>query len=116
MDKTIEESFSLGSLPDNSWVLEFKKSGEYEYFHWSGFSGVHSLEKGKYGYEEGILRLQSTEKNKGYQRRKIPRKLFYTKMSKKEFEDFDGKFFAYKEKKIGLKKVFVILSKKKINL
>ena len=44
----IKAEFLVNSLPDNAWFLKLHKDNSYKYIVWSGFSGSHTLDSGRY--------------------------------------------------------------------
>ena len=114
-NQTIKQSFILRVLPDNGWVLEFEKNGEYEYYHWNGWSSGTTIEKGNYKFNKGLISLNCKKCNETNED-KIPRQIHYTMMSEKEFENLDADFFASKEKRKLFGKKYIVLSEKEIKL
>jgi hypothetical protein len=60
----IKASFTLRTLPDNTWYLELKKDNTYKYLHWSGFGGNPTvLDSGTYSLENLKLITKSQIEN-----------------------------------------------------
>lgn len=113
--RTIKQSFILKVLPDNGWVLNFEKNGEYKYYHWNGWGGETTIEKGNYKFDKGLISLNCEKCNKKNEYI-IPRQIYYTIMSENEYENLDADFFASKEKRKLFGKKYIILSEKEIKL
>jgi len=109
----IEKSFMIRVIPDAGWVLKFEKSGYFEYFEWNTYGGSKTLTKGNYKLKNGLISLQFIEKDTSYQN-EIPTKLFYNKMSEKEFEHINERIFASKEEFFFFKKRFIVLSERNL--
>lgn len=114
-NRTIKQSFILRALPDNGWVLNFEKNGEYEYHNWNSYSGGTIIEKGNYKFHKGLISLICRQCNEGNENR-IPRQMYYTEISEKEFENLDVDIFASKEKRKPFRKKYIVLSEKEISL
>ncbi len=111
--QTIKESFIIKVLPDNGWVLEFHKNGSYEYYHWSGLGSGTLLNKGIYTMKNGLLSLQSIEKDSLYNN-EIPSKLYYRRISKKRFEKIERSVFAIKKKRVLFRTRYAVLTEFKL--
>ena len=113
--KIINKSFTVKAVPDSVWVLKFDKTGSYEYYNWNGWGGTQVLAKGKYNFDGSLISFKTT-KGDSILNSEIPNELYFTKLSKREFENLEGTVFAIKEEKFLFKKKYFILSKSKLEI
>ena len=111
----IKKSFIIRVAPDCGWMLKFENNSDFKYYYSNLLGGYKMLAKGNYELDNGLLILQFIETDSSYQN-EIPKELFYTKLSEKEFESLNESIFASKEESFLFRKNYIVLSKKKLEM
>lgn len=102
------ESFTISVATDQCCVLKFYNSIKYEYYSHNLIGGSNkTLESGTYQKVKNKIVLTNKEKHKNM----LPKVLYYSRMSKKAFDNLDFKPFAHKIKNYILWKRVHVLSK-----
>ncbi len=105
----VNESFTLRVTPDHIWRLKFYSTKQYEYYKQNLIGDTYTIiEKGTYQKNKHKLTLSRLEQSDSNEER-IPKVLYYSRMSKRTFESLESKPFAYTLKNYVLWKRYHIL-------